>query len=128
MGVDELLQEAKDLNDKIDHTEAEVVYEQHQAEVDVKMEQLIRNHSLDDLTQDQMVKFLDLTRNMSWDIPSALMALCSHLDADEYYYMHRPAMEYSGGFQGNWEPADKHFKEVHGWDMDDPRIDWSFDT
>lgn len=126
--ADQLLQEIEDLNNKRDHTVGDDIYEQQWKAVEDKVNEAEQKLNFDDLTQDQMVKFLDLARNMSWDIPAALGELCSHLDMDEYYYMHRPAMKYSDGFQGDWEPADNHFKEVHGWDMNDKRIDWSFDT
>lgn len=95
----------------------------------------------DSFTQDQLVHFLKLTRELAWDIPSALSAVCSHLDMDEYYFMHRIPKEEAkksvekygeGGYHpasvADWEPADKHFKEVHGWDMNDERINWEFDT
>lgn len=143
--VDELLQEIENLNNKRDHKASDAVYEQQWQAVEQKMDELMRDHELNDFTQDQMIKFLDLTRNMSWDIPSALMALCSHLDEDEYYFMHRltaeerkkydekypqPAPSGWAGPAGpdRWAPADKHFTEVHGWDMSDKRINWSFDT
>lgn len=87
-------------------------------------------------SQDDLVRFLDVARRSSWDIPSALMFVCGHLDGDEYFWMHRPHLrkgadpydESKWDDLSKWEPADKHFLEVHGWNLKDERIDWSFDT
>ena len=132
--VDEALREIETLNNARDHDAEDSEYDRQWDELEAKVEETVTNHDLDGLSQDQMVKFLDLTRNMSWDIPSALGALCSHLDIDEYYFMHRPAWKWNEETKHHeddedlWVPADTHFKEVHDWDMSDKRIDWGFDT
>lgn len=95
---------------------------------------LHEEYDLQDLSQDQVVQYLDLAQRSSWDIPSALMGLCGHLDEDEYFWMHRGSDEERAAHPNlypaaeQWEPADKHFKEEHGWDLKDKRINWSFDT
>lgn len=116
-------------------------YDAKYEEAEGALDDLCDMGGLDELTQDQMITFLELTRNMSWDIPSALMQLCSHLDGEEYF-MHRVSdkekadMGYpraDSAYQGpasvsEWSVVDNHFKEVHGWDMNDKRINWEFDT
>ena len=102
--------------------------------VDSVIEQII--DSGERPNQDEFVRFLDLVRNMSWDIPSALMAVCGHGgDGEEgiYFFMHRGSPEEHAKYLSwpaleEWEPADKHFKEVHELDLKDERINWSFDT
>lgn len=115
--------------------------EDNEKEWDALEDKIAEAPVFDDLTQDQMVKFLEHTRMNSWDIPSALMSICSHLEEDEYFWMHRPIYKWVGPHSDvknfivddeathkAWDPADAHFKEVHGWDMTDKRINWSFDT
>ena len=122
--VDELLTEleqAEEAMEKLDDADAR---DNAYVEQDKRIEKLVDEVNFDDLNQDQMIRFLALAQKMSWDIPSALMTLCSHLD-DEHYFMHRPPMF---GPEDGWDHADKHFEEVHGWNMNDERIDWSFDT
>lgn len=94
--------------------------------------------NVSEMSQDDVVQFLDLAQRSSWDIPSALMTLCGHLDEDEYFWMHRPAWQireedgkrvvHEEKTNEMWDPADKHFEEEHGWNLKDDRIDWSFDT
>lgn len=79
--------------------------------------------SLFDNDQDLFNQYLETTRTSSWDIASAL----SHNDFDTDI-MYNP-----NGHLGH--PPDKedleaidHFREIHGLDLSDPRINWSFDT
>jgi hypothetical protein len=80
--------------------------------------------------QEDMETFLRLTKESSWDIPSALGSLCDHVEdpATNYgdFYMHiNPA---------NWDDDEElealaiHFKDVHSLDLTVPDINWSFDT
>ena len=78
--------------------------------------------------------FMDLTKNLSWDIPSALMAICAHevIMGEEWsefgeFPMHREPQPYWDG-QNPWPIIDRHFEEVHHLDLTDPQINWSFDT
>mgnify|MGYP003577598856 CR=1 FL=1 len=88
---------------------------------------------LSGLNQDQMLRFMNWSREAAWDIPSALMSLCMHPEMDEHFYMHRGTGEEHEKYTTwaslkEWEVADKHFKEEHGLDLKDTRINWSFDT
>lgn len=86
---------------------------------------------LDKLTMDNnqgnFEAFMDWARSNSWDIPSALLSVCSH-DIDETnggdFFMHRSAL----WGDNDWTDIDRHFKEVHGLDLTSDRINWSFDT
>jgi len=80
----------------------------------------------DHFTQEDLELWLELTRRMSWDIPSALP--CDHTLLDEDgnifdtgYVMHRD----DPGFDTILVP---HFKEVHHLDLTSDKINWSFDT
>jgi len=77
--------------------------------------------------QDDLVLYLDLTRRLSWDIPSALP--CNHLDLE--IPMHRPAhdnYDKTNPLFHDWDFIDSHFKFIHHLDLTDSRINWSFDT
>lgn len=144
MSIESQLAEMEELESRMtqardaDHLDA--MYQ----EQDDKMSAFI--DSLEGLNQNQFVRYMDLVREMSWDIPSALMAVCSHGsdDSDEVpFFMHRPAWRiHAEGGRGPdglfpieyeqdnnfWEVTDQHFGEVHGLDLKDSRINWKFDT
>jgi len=80
-------------------------------------------------TQDELVEFLEITREQSWDIPSAMMHLCDQDYSDDAGYefpMHRNGLWPIE--EAAWPKIAVHFKEVHGLDIDDLMINWSFDT
>lgn len=79
------------------------------------------------LTQDQFVRLFEIYRNDSWDIPSALMAICSGLTIA---ILHRDTKDYPrpNSLIADWDIVDLHFKIVHRLDLTDHRINWSFDT
>jgi hypothetical protein len=90
----------------------------------------------DNISQDTAVAFLDIALNSSWDIPSALSAICQHnisgFDQTAFpgfgeFPMHREPQPYWNGLNP-WPIIDQHFKEVHHIDLDDERINWGFDT
>ena len=74
--------------------------------------------------QSNLCLYLEFCRLISWDIPSALASLCSHLDLDDYF-MHRPAIL---TFGDGWTTLDRHFFDIHNLDLTDQKINWSFDT
>lgn len=78
--------------------------------------------------QDDFVLYLDLTRRLSWDIPSAIF--CAHLDREVPMHHRTEPGEYpaTNPLFYSWQELEAHFKEVHGLDLTDPRINWSFDT
>lgn len=81
------------------------------------------------ITQDQLIDFLETARQASWDIPSAFMALCDHPSLDKEVPMHRDTSSYPSMVLFNtWPFIDRHFLTVHGLDLTDHRINWSFDT
>ena len=80
-----------------------------------------------DNDQDNFNLYMELTRMASWDIPSALP--CNHQDRE--IPMHRPAYDdydEKNELFVSWKELDKHFKEVHGINLQDKKINWSFDT
>lgn len=86
------------------------------------------------LTQDQFIHFMDLALNDSWDIPSALGTICHHTVFDpkdfpnfDIFPMHREPQSYWDDLNP-WPLIDLHFKDIHGLDLADPRINWHFDT
>lgn len=99
------------------------------------------NPELLDNCQDDFCTYLFLTKELSWDIPSALP--CTH-DREEPPMHHRTEEDIA--FYRNrypdlpnliatvewevqwWKEATIHYKEVHGLDLTDTRINWSFDT
>jgi hypothetical protein len=84
------------------------------------------------MDQDRLVKYLNWARNRAWDIPSALMVICSTpppqdgLDPYLGFPMHRSS--YWPEADPFWKVLDDHFRQVHSLDLSDPRIDWNFDT
>jgi hypothetical protein len=78
-----------------------------------------------DNDQDDFVLYMDLTRRLSWDIPSALS--CPHPESDDVP-MHRDPVYWPEDFTDRWPAIDQHHKEAHGLDLTDSRINWSFDT
>ena len=74
--------------------------------------------------QDSFKLYLFFTKELSWDIDSALAHDCTKdPDWNNPDIMYEPNPE---------DPTDKriidHFKELHGLDLLDPTINWSFDT
>jgi hypothetical protein len=83
-----------------------------------------------DNDQDNFRLYLDFTRQLSWDIPSALPF--TPFDSDLPYKevpMHRPA-DYATptSIFYTWAELDSYYKTTHGLDLNDPSINWSFDT
>ena len=90
-----------------------------------------------ELTQDELIEWLTGTANHSWDIPSALGMICSHLDIDAFPMHHRdwadpkeyPSLaSYVMADNAQWDILDHHFAQEHSLDLTDERINWSFDT
>lgn len=86
-------------------------------------------------SQAQFVIFLNLCRNASWDIPSALLLICDHTplfsDKDfprfDLFPMHREPQSYWDNLNP-WPIIDSHFKDIHNLDLTDSHINWNFDT
>lgn len=76
-------------------------------------------------TQEQFVWLMNTLREGSWDIPSALFIICQDFD-DLYFPMHRPAM--TEAEEEDWTKLDPHFQQMHLLDLNDPKINWEFDT
>ena len=79
--------------------------------------------------QQDFALWMDLARNMSWDIPSMLMAICPHeeLMAKELP-MHRPEPGLYSEMFWTWDQIDEHFRRHHDLDLDAKNLNWSFDT
>jgi len=77
--------------------------------------------------QPNLILFLDLCQRLSWDIPSAIGSFCSHIDLE--IPMHRDTSSYpSMDLFHDWAFIDRHFFDLHGLDLTDRHINWSFDT
>jgi hypothetical protein len=95
--------------------------------------------------QEDFLLYLDTARNLAWDIPSAFP--CDHLqdlglefgdEAPMHHYVEADLDEFKKKWPSLvpgvkaaikfWEAANIHFKEVHGLDLTDDRINWQFDT
>jgi hypothetical protein len=100
----------------------------------------LQNYDLSKLdnNQEDFIRYMDLCRNYSWDIPSALP--CDHLDdigIDDFPMHHRNWADpqqypnlasYVLADNHAWDIIDLHFKDIHGLDLTDPAINWNFDT
>lgn len=62
--------------------------------------------------------WMDLTRKLAWDIPSALGSVCTHDELPEF------PMHWSEDAE---EAYSTHFREEHGLEFAS-KINWDFDT
>lgn len=92
-----------------------------------QLNDLLTNYDPSRLDHDQenFILYLDIARRISWDIPSALG--CDHIDKE--LPMHRHTDDYPSMLLfAEWNFIDDHYKDIHGLDLKDSRINWSFDT
>lgn len=104
-----------------------------------KLNTLFEDGWLDDIDFDNdqasLIHFLDISRNLAWDIPSVLGNICGHDHQDDERLgplpsdppMHRD-FQYFPQDKPVWDILDLHFKERHGLDLSHPAINWNFDT
>lgn len=80
--------------------------------------------------QRQFIDYLDLCRESAWDIASALSHSCSTDEGFSTDIMYNPNNPPTGSKVLNEEDQEviDHYREVHGIDLTDHRINWSFDT
>jgi hypothetical protein len=81
-------------------------------------------------TQDELLLYLDLCREDSWDIASALPHPCP---TEPNGFFHTDIMYNPNGDQYRTQDEEDrlviaHFKDIHNLDLTDEKINWSFDT
>jgi len=97
-----------------------------------QLSNFLENYDHEKLINDQenFILYLDLARRLAWDIPSALPFDIPGVEEWEAP-MHRDTKDYYHGadqLTEEWEVIDRYYKENYGLDLDDPRINWNFDT